>query len=74
MEESVTINQTLPTWVMILIIVLVIIEVILKGVALYRAGENQSKGWFIFMFLINSAGILPIIYLLSHKNPAKQDQ
>lgn len=39
-------------------------SLIWKGLALYRAGRNEQKGWFIALLLINSLGILEIVYLL----------
>lgn len=51
-------------WVLI---ILVLIDVVLKGVTLWRAGRNNQKGWFIALFLLNTVGILPIIYLLFFK-------
>jgi len=35
-----------------------------KGVALWRAGRNKSMPWFIVLFLVNTLGILEIIYIL----------
>lgn len=41
----------------------VILELVLKGFALWRAAQNKQKYWFIALLLINSIGILPLIYL-----------
>ena len=68
-DNMVEINQSFPTWVIVLVLVLVVLEITLKGMALWRAARNQSKGWFIVLLLINTAGILPLIYLLASKNP-----
>lgn len=38
-------------------------SVVWKGFALYRAGARGHKGWFIALFLINTVGILEILYL-----------
>lgn len=46
-----------------LISVLVLWSVIWKAFALYRAGANQSKPWFIVLFFVNTVGILEILYL-----------
>jgi len=35
-----------------------------KGIALWKAGRNNKVAWFVVMFILNTAGILPIIYLL----------
>jgi len=48
-------------WVLL---VLVVVELILKGFALYRAAKNNQKYWFIVILVINSVGIFPLIYLL----------
>lgn len=34
-----------------------------KGIALWRAGRNNQLGWFIFMLILNTAGLLEILYL-----------
>ena len=45
---------------------LVILDLVLKGIALWRAGRNGQKWWFVALLLVNSVGILPGIYLLTH--------
>ncbi len=39
-------------------------DVVWKGLALWKAGRNKQNYWFIALLLLNTAGILPIIYLL----------
>lgn len=48
----------------------IIWEVFWKGQALWKAAQNKNKIWFVALFLINSLGILPIlyIYVFSEKN------
>lgn len=46
---------------------LVILDLVLRGVALWRAGRNGQKWWFVALLLVNSVGILPGIYLLTNK-------
>jgi methionyl-tRNA synthetase len=46
------------------IAIVVIVEMILKGIALWKAGNNKQLVWFIVLFVLNTAGILPAIYLL----------
>ena len=36
-----------------------------KGIALWRAGRNDDLAWFIVLFIVNTAGILPIIYIFA---------
>lgn len=46
-----------------LIIALVIWSLIWKGVALWFAARNYQKGWYIAILILNTLGILEIIYL-----------
>lgn len=54
----------------LLLIPLIVLELILKGIALWKSAKAEHKYWFITIFLINTLGILPGIYLLFfQKNP-----
>ena len=53
-------------WAIVLAI-LAIWDTVWRGMALWRSGRNDHQGWFIALLLINSVGILPIIYLLMNK-------
>ena len=46
------------------IIALLVWELIWKGIALWKAGRNDQPAWFVILLLLNTAGILPILYLL----------
>jgi methionyl-tRNA synthetase len=37
----------------------------LKGLALWRAGRNDQRGWFVALLLVNTLGILELIYLMT---------
>ena len=50
--------------VIAIIVVVALFDTILKGIALWKAGNSKQLGWFIALFILNTAGILPIIYLL----------
>lgn len=43
-------------------IVFLIWTLIWKGLALWRAAGNKHKIWFIVILIINTAGILEILY------------
>jgi len=53
-----------PSWLYVALIPLIIWEAIWKGIGLWKAGRNNQVVWFILIFLLNTAGILPIIYIL----------
>ncbi len=40
-----------------------------KGIALWRAARNGHLPWFIIMVIINTAGILEIIYIFGFSKP-----
>jgi methionyl-tRNA synthetase len=42
-----------------------------KGIALWRAGRNAHLGWFIALFIINTLGILEIIYIFAFSRGKK---
>lgn len=47
----------------ILFFLLMIVVVALKGYALWHAAQREEKGWFIALLLINTMGILELVYL-----------
>jgi len=52
-------SSDIPAW----FILIVIWSVIWKGFALWKAGNKKQKFWFIALFIINTFGILDILYL-----------
>ena len=40
-------------------------EMVWKGIALWKAGRNAHLIWFICLFIFNTVGILPIIYIFA---------
>ena len=51
------------TQLLIWLIPLIIWEGIWKGIALWKAGKHNQLKWFVAIFILNTVGILPIIYL-----------
>jgi len=45
------------------IVVIVVWEVIWKGIAMWKSARNNQIRWFIAILLLNTAGILPIVYI-----------
>ncbi|MDP2925010.1 MAG: DUF5652 family protein [Nanoarchaeota archaeon] len=52
--------------------ILIIIDMILKGFAMWRAAKKESKVWFWVLLVVSSLGILPLIYLLVTKPVSKK--
>jgi len=49
--------------VMTLIVLAIVFDLVLRGMAMWRAAKNGQKGWFIALLVINTVGILPLIYM-----------
>ncbi|OGH84398.1 MAG: hypothetical protein A2261_02200 [Candidatus Magasanikbacteria bacterium RIFOXYA2_FULL_44_8] len=55
-------------WLLVMpfiILAVVAWSLVWKGLALWRAGRKNQLGWFIALLLINTMGILEIVYLLT---------
>ena len=52
-----------PT-IILLFIFICLWETVWKGIALWKSGKNRQFAWFVCIFVINTLGILPIVYLL----------
>jgi len=46
------------------IIIISIWELIWKSIALWKSARNKQLIWFIVLLIFNTAGILPILYIL----------
>ena len=53
----------LSTTLLSIILILVFWDLFWKGLALWKAARNNQKYWFIALLILNSAGILPILYI-----------
>jgi hypothetical protein len=53
----------LSTNQLVLILIAIIWTTIWKGIGLWKSAQKKHKGWFIAFLLINTLGILPIIYI-----------
>jgi methionyl-tRNA synthetase len=47
-----------------LLSILIIWSIIWKGIALWHSARNGQTTWYVAMIIINTAGILEIVYLL----------
>jgi methionyl-tRNA synthetase len=45
-----------------------------KGLALYRAGANRNVAWFIVLLVVNTLGILEILYLFVFSTKLQKTQ
>jgi hypothetical protein len=56
----------------VLLLPLVLLDLVLKGLALWRSARRGEKWWFVALLIVNSVGILPGIYLLTHREGKKK--
>lgn len=54
-----------PLFITTVLLPLTVWSIIWKGLALWRAAKNRQAKWFAALLIINTAGILEIIYLLA---------
>jgi hypothetical protein len=50
-----------------LIIALIIWDAIWKVIAMWKAARNNQLVWFVLIAVLNTIGILPIIYILINR-------
>ena len=55
--------MTFDTSVLTWLIIIIIWDLIWKGIAMWKAGRNNQKKWFIVLLVLNTVGILPILYI-----------
>jgi hypothetical protein len=51
-------------WQNALIYILYIWSLIWKGIALWRAAHYKQRNWFVVILVVNTIGLLEILYLL----------
>lgn len=57
-----------------LAIILIIWSLIWKGIALWRASQRKEKLWFVLILIINTLGLLEILYIfVFSKKEEKKD-
>ncbi|MFT4308503.1 MAG: DUF5652 family protein [Candidatus Woesearchaeota archaeon] len=64
--------EPLRTSVLVLIFIIALIDLVLKGLALYKSARRGQSGWFVALLILNTAGILPAIYLLWFSKKVKR--
>jgi methionyl-tRNA synthetase len=64
-------NAGIPGWIIALLVVLGIWEAVWKAIALWRAGNDRNLLWFVLMFVLNTLGILEIIYIFGISRPRR---
>jgi len=63
--------QSAP-WVVPLLIIIAIWDIIWKGIGMWKSARSRQLAWFVIMFILNTVGILPIIYLLYFQKSSRK--
>jgi methionyl-tRNA synthetase len=61
-----TIASILP-----LLIVIGIWEAVWKAIAMWKSARNNQLAWYVCLFIFNTAGILPILYIFFFQRKRK---
>lgn len=61
-----------PVYFWFLLIPLMVWDIVWRGIALWKSAGHKQKGWFIALLIVNSLGILPIIYLAFFQKKSKR--
>ncbi|HEY5967700.1 MAG TPA: DUF5652 family protein [Chitinophagaceae bacterium] len=59
-------NETMP-WLLAVAIGLAIWEIVWKIIAMWRSARNNHLAWFICIAILNTLGVLSIIYIRKHQ-------
>jgi len=62
-ETGTALTGTQSILLLIALVIFITWSLCWKGIALWTAAKNGSKKWFIFMLIVNTAGILEILYI-----------
>ncbi len=55
---------SIPLWVWVIILLW---ELTWKAIAMWHAARRNQLSWFVVLLILNTVGILPIVYLLSNR-------
>lgn len=66
-DYNVGVNNFLQGFPFGVFIVFAIWSLIWKGLVLWVTARRNLSGWFIFFLIVNTAGIIEVIYLLATK-------
>ena len=47
----------------VVVTIILVWSLVWKGLALWKAAKNDQRNWFLVMLIINTVGILEIVYL-----------
>lgn len=64
----------IEAWMWLWLAPLIVWASVWKGIALWKAARNSHLPWFIALLIINTAGILEIIYIFAFSRKRQSAQ
>lgn len=65
----------LAEWLLIVLLILAVVwSAIWKGIALWRAARNHQLVWFVVLLIVNTLGIIEIIYIFGFSRRGSQSR
>lgn len=55
-----------------LFLLIIVWSTVWKGIALWKSAKNDQLGWFVILLVVNTAGILEIVYLAFFQRKKEQ--
>jgi len=74
MQERMLYGMPWATPIMSFVFILMIWSLVWKGMALWKAARQGSTPWFVALLVINTAGILEILYLYVFSKKSRPGQ
>ena len=66
--ENIILEQSGSIIILIILVIFIMFwEMVWKLIALWKCGRNNQLGWFIVIAILNTAGFLPILYLIAFR-------
>lgn len=53
-------------------VLVTLLSIILKGFSLWFSARNGQRNWFLVILVVNTLGLLEIVYLIWYRNGKKQ--
>ena len=57
----------------VIFIILMLWALVWKGIALWKAARNSAKVWFIVLLVVNTVGILEILYIYVFSKKSRRE-
>lgn len=66
-------NVTFAIWLVCIFILVVLADVILRAIGLWKSARKNQVAWFVCLLIFNTITILPIIYLIISRDKRENE-